>query len=752
MNNYGSKFFSLVIFIACLLIYINELKNTTFFLIKYHSIKDSADANLKTCGKIYCEAETARFKLASNMYNLLLPNDLFNCKIYIIIVLIISIFFYIYTLYNMLFAIDSKESNTLVSIIKMIIIIFLLISITLNIIDRYTPYDEQGYKNIFKNENTSINLSIIIIYTIIVSLLVLGVIYINYKKDSKDDIFYYIFIGIWNICAFYLMFTMINIVETFKSNEKTKEAYETEYDLKNHFTADISYNSENYFYDIYCNLRDSNLENIMRFFQYVTEDANTYNIFSYKINALYMLTNLSKISAAFFILSILIMLAIVFYVFIANDTLKKIIDISTPIIYIFFLIIFILIFAIFNTKFNKYVLYGLTSSCYKKDLNDLNNIITPYISMHNNYINVSNDLLLNYIILNVLTSYFKGYTFGENLLEEDNFKKFSDFTRITGNIQFDNEYEFKINDIDDFKSYYEMIYKNKEDIYKYYKDENKNKIKSISDNYSTVHISKLNNIIKYIYINLSTINFDNINSDQKLLLNDIYFFKNKNNKFVHYKFIIDDALFNKTISKEYTTSNIEFSVPIDKYFNILTNIKTDINTLTSNQQNIDMTESFFENIKTCFDLITNTSYDSEKYISYPPNASSTSNLYYIYPEIMKIKIDTRSGDNYLKNIIKNVYNNINDKNINYIIPYNYNINNTITQKTDIDDLHTRELMKISADVDSELKENDEIRINRNNIMEQAYYTLSYDFAFTYFGNLLILIILFMILTKYKSGK
>jgi hypothetical protein len=110
-KNNGSKFFSLVIFITCLLIYINELKNTTFFLIKYHSIKDSADANLKTCGKIYCEAETARFKLASNMYNLLLPNDLFNCKIYIVIVFIISILFYIYTLYNMFFDINTEQDT-----------------------------------------------------------------------------------------------------------------------------------------------------------------------------------------------------------------------------------------------------------------------------------------------------------------------------------------------------------------------------------------------------------------------------------------------------------------------------------------------------------------------------------------------------------------------------------------------------------------------------------------------------------------
>jgi hypothetical protein len=638
--------------------------------------------------------------------------------------------------------------------------IFLLTSIILNIVDRYTPYDEQGYKNMFKNGNTNINLAIIIVYTIIVSLLVIGVILYKKLKNTSTqdisnlyyDIVYYIIIGIWNICAFYLMFTMINIVETFKSNEKTNEAYETK-DDENNFTADISYNSENYFYDIYCNLRDSNLENIMRFFQYVTEDANTYNLFSYKINPLYMLTNLSKISAAFLILSILIILVLVIYIFTVNDQLKKIIDISTPIIYIFFLIIFILIFAIFNTKFNKYVLYGLTSSCYKKDLNDLNNIITPYISMHNNYINVSNDLLLNYIILNVLTSYFKGYTHGKDNLIDDNFKRFSDFTKITGNIPFDNEYELKINDIDDFKSYYEMIYKNTEDIYKYYNNNNITIIESISFNYDLNHVSKLNNIIKYIYKNLSTINLNNINSDQKLLLNNMVFLKNNNHKFVHYKFMIDNKLFDQDISQNISTDiilNINSSAPINKYLNILKDIRININTLTK-EPNEKNKSGLFENIKPCYDLITNTSYDAEKYIGYPPNAP-TSNLYYIYPEIMKIKIDTRGGDNYLKNIIKNVYNNINDKNINYIIPYTYNYNiNTITQKTDVDDLHTIGKMKINADIDSELT-NNETHMDRIKIMKQAYYTLSYNFAFTYFGNLVILVILFIILTKYKSGK
>jgi hypothetical protein len=217
--------------------------------------------------------------------------------------------------------------------------------------------------------------------------------------------------------------------------------------------------------------------------------------------------------------------------------------------------------------------------------------------------------------------------------------------------------------------------------------------------------------------------------------------------------MIDNKLFDQDISQNISTDiilNINSSAPINKYLNILKDIRININTLTK-EPNEKNKSGLFENIKPCYDLITNTSYDAEKYIGYPPNAP-TSNLYYIYPEIMKIKIDTRGGDNYLKNIIKNVYNNINDKNINYIIPYTYNYNiNTITQKTDVDDLHTIGKMKINADIDSELT-NNETHMDRIKIMKQAYYTLSYNFAFTYFGNLVILVILFIILTKYKSGK
>ena len=48
------------------------------------------------CNGIYCEAETDRYQIAKNSYNLLMPNDVFNSKTYTILVFIISIMILIY--------------------------------------------------------------------------------------------------------------------------------------------------------------------------------------------------------------------------------------------------------------------------------------------------------------------------------------------------------------------------------------------------------------------------------------------------------------------------------------------------------------------------------------------------------------------------------------------------------------------------------------------------------------------------------
>ena len=84
-----------------IIIYINELKNISLSLFKIYYIVNVSDINIKkNCNDIYCEAETARFKLADNSYNLISSNDIFNTKTYYYMVMILIILIYLNLFYN----------------------------------------------------------------------------------------------------------------------------------------------------------------------------------------------------------------------------------------------------------------------------------------------------------------------------------------------------------------------------------------------------------------------------------------------------------------------------------------------------------------------------------------------------------------------------------------------------------------------------------------------------------------------------
>ena len=147
-----------------IIIYINELKNisASFFQINY--IKDVADINIKKhCNDIYCEAETGRFNIAKNSYNLLLPNDFYNTKTYYFMILLIIILFYINTLYNLIkynnlyYPYISNDGGTIcITIIKNIPYIFAFLTLVLIIVTlvaRYAPTETEGYRNYFNIDN-----------------------------------------------------------------------------------------------------------------------------------------------------------------------------------------------------------------------------------------------------------------------------------------------------------------------------------------------------------------------------------------------------------------------------------------------------------------------------------------------------------------------------------------------------------------------------------------------------------------------
>jgi len=85
-----------------IIIYLNEMRNISIFLFNFNYIKDLARIIMdEKCNSVYCEAETDRYQIAKNSYNLLMPNDVFNSKTYIIFTFIISIMIFIYY-YSML--------------------------------------------------------------------------------------------------------------------------------------------------------------------------------------------------------------------------------------------------------------------------------------------------------------------------------------------------------------------------------------------------------------------------------------------------------------------------------------------------------------------------------------------------------------------------------------------------------------------------------------------------------------------------
>ena len=112
--------------------------------------------------------------------------------------------------------------------------------------------------------------------TLFTLLIVIIIIYgfINQFILSKNiDLFTYTFYSLYFIFALYFLFNLINIIETFKIN-KVPYILTTENDFN--WSADISYDSENYFYNTYLNYADFSLFN----------DSENNN-YSYKIHEIF---------------------------------------------------------------------------------------------------------------------------------------------------------------------------------------------------------------------------------------------------------------------------------------------------------------------------------------------------------------------------------------------------------------------------------------------------------------------------------
>jgi hypothetical protein len=240
-----------LILIMMIIIFINELKNISLSFFKINYIKDVSDINIKKyCNDIYCEAETARFKIADSSYNLLSPNDIFNTKSYYIMILIIIIAIYANIFYNLIeynniycSTIDNTNGNIISNIIKalpILLAIAIFVFAIIIIIARYIPDSKEGYINYFNYDNptlrdiNSYNIANISYYALL-SIIIIGILYITislsanilefpneeYIKGSKYrflSIGYFIIILMFS----YLLLNFMNILLTFSENKYPK--------------------------------------------------------------------------------------------------------------------------------------------------------------------------------------------------------------------------------------------------------------------------------------------------------------------------------------------------------------------------------------------------------------------------------------------------------------------------------------------------------------------------------------------------
>lgn len=514
------------------------MRHISMFIFNFNYIKDLSKIIMEQkCNNIYCEAETDRYQIAKNSYNLRMPNDVFNSKTYTIFVFIISILVFIYYHYILF---ENKTSSKSYYVLNILLLIILLTII----IYRYVPNDDAGYLNYFKDTSSTLSNGIIVfcigligailityvntdsknyntyicyVISIIILLNLMNIVmsfrsntkpmlktksllwsikksidnYVNnsdmsytdggaaktltyigddlkveiatlrklidgdkYNKTTKTNIAYYIKI----LIAFkelskiyskslstdtepvkgYIDTLKKDIKENFenikKSNEDTSKGdditalsliFDKEINLPityngeggEHstnantanaeyvYTADISYDNPNLFYEKYWDMNEIGNNSFIVIPQFLYR----YDYFTPTFLFGTWRPNLFKI-----LMLIIVSIVVLFFI----DLILKFFGVMPdseifknilPLFMLGILILYIIAFISFNTWFNKYVVYKCLDSSYKRSLNKLNNITTPYIRLYDNKIvNGNKNYLHNYIITNVFYSLLNG--------------------------------------------------------------------------------------------------------------------------------------------------------------------------------------------------------------------------------------------------------------------------------------------------------------------------------------------------------
>ena len=312
-------------------------------------------------------------------------------------------------------------------------------------------------------------------------------------------------------------------------------------EIKDNFSVDLSYNSENTFYEKYFNISNN--------------DKNIYDI-EYKIGYYFIKNIKNLIYYIILIIIVSIVLIILFYRNIQSSLSTFSYDVILPLIILLIFTFYITIFMNFNTNYNLNVIFGLFDSSYKRDLNDMNNLIIPFIKLHdNNQKKYDNDYYDLYIITNVLASFLytedsysdtniyltmtteRKYS-KEESVDYNNFKKYYETQFIEINKEFKNDWDANKN----LSKLYNLI---KEKIIEGTTYENKNKYIEKFTKYGTEYIIDIIKICLELFGNNKEAYKDN-----SFIKNYFYFEKDKNNDIIPHKFRLNTALLRKKINKD----------------------------------------------------------------------------------------------------------------------------------------------------------------------------------------------------------
>ena len=433
-----NKILPLILFIIICFVILNQLVKLTVFAYNYYNIYAVTNINKILCGNYYNEVETERFNISKNIYNLHIDDDIYNSKLYIILVYILSIILYIYSIFILASAftehdISEEKLNIANYIIIGFLVLFTIVYFIRLMVLRFDGND--GYKKLFaydaikdNNGNSKYAGEVMLYFAaallIFIKLALIG--YFNYNENEIDvsTVIYMICVSLFYIFALFFMNNLFNIVLSFKTNEypltKTEAEAEGNSELTNRYSEyeyndiDISYGSENYFYKRYL----LNNEYFDIFKDFLTKRGIPYNISKGGDKAIYTgnIRNYIMIIFSIIIGIIGIYLAsklaaeIIPYDIFDNDNFTKygksiFNEIITPLLIIFIVLFVIVATMEYNTFINKDILIDINNK-YKEDINKVNNSLLPYLYTEDKKTIVNTDVIKNsFIIHNVVMSY-----------------------------------------------------------------------------------------------------------------------------------------------------------------------------------------------------------------------------------------------------------------------------------------------------------------------------------------------------------